>query len=168
MFTDRAVSSAFDRQWQWFLCNEPFGYWQDGAPAGRPSLVSRLVTAAYWQRQCALFFPAAAGAAPFDARNATEATVNAHTGGWQAADAERLLYANGQFDPWREAGVSSDFRPGGPLLSSAQTPVLLIPGGYHCSDLLARNGVVNAGVRRVVDAEVAQIKTWVQQFPKSY
>ena len=38
-------------------CNEPFGYWQDGAPEDRPTIVSRLVTADYWIRQCGLYFP---------------------------------------------------------------------------------------------------------------
>lgn len=29
LFTDRTVGNAIDRQWQWFLCNEPFGWWQE-------------------------------------------------------------------------------------------------------------------------------------------
>lgn len=48
LYTDHTLSNTADRQWVWFLCNEPFGWWQDGAPTSRPSLVSRLVTAEYW------------------------------------------------------------------------------------------------------------------------
>lgn len=29
LFTDRTVGNAIDRQWQWMLCNEPFGWWQE-------------------------------------------------------------------------------------------------------------------------------------------
>ncbi|KFY11940.1 hypothetical protein V492_04182, partial [Pseudogymnoascus sp. VKM F-4246] len=28
LFTDHTVDNAIDRQWQWMLCNEPFGWWQ--------------------------------------------------------------------------------------------------------------------------------------------
>ena len=54
IFTDTTLSNTADRQWVWMLCNEPFGYWQDGAPEGRPTLVSRLVNEKYWIRQCPL------------------------------------------------------------------------------------------------------------------
>ena len=36
IFTDTSLSNTADRQWTWLLCNEPFGFWQDGAPAGTP------------------------------------------------------------------------------------------------------------------------------------
>jgi hypothetical protein len=42
----------------------------------------------------------------------------------------------------------------------------VIPGGFHCSDLILRNAAVNAGVQKVVDNEVAQIKAWVKEYPK--
>lgn len=60
--------------------------------------------------------------------------------------------------------MSSDFRPDGPLVSTAEAPVQVIPGGFHCSDLIIENGVYNAGVQQVIDNEVAQIKTWVEDF----
>lgn len=69
-----------------------------------------------------------------------------------------------QFDPWRESGVSSNFRPGGPLESRPSAPLNIIPGGFHCSDLLVKNGAVNEGVQKVIDAEIAQIKTWVDEY----
>ena len=69
-----------------------------------------------------------------------------------------------QFDPWRTSGVSSEFRPGGPLASTAQAPLQIIPGGFHCSDLILRNGAANAGVQNVINNEIAQIKTWVSEY----
>jgi hypothetical protein len=165
--TDPAVI-AIDRQWNWMLCNEPFDYWQDGAPRGTPTIVSRLVNAAYWQRQCALFFPTVNGytygSAISPDNNVHQA--NKHTGGWRLEDTTRLIWTNGQFDPWRDSGVSSDFRPGGPLPSTPQHPLQIIPGGFHCSDLRLKNGVFNAGVQQVIDNEVAQIVAWVAEYPK--
>ena len=73
---------------------------------------------------------------------------------------------NSQFDPWRESGVSSSVRPGGPLRSTHSAPVQVIPGGFHCSDLQLKNGAVNKGVQKVIDREVAQIKTWVKEYYK--
>jgi hypothetical protein len=29
IFTDVSVNNTVDRQWQWFLCNEPLFYWQE-------------------------------------------------------------------------------------------------------------------------------------------
>lgn len=169
MYTDVSLSNTVDRQWEWMLCNEPFGYWQDGAPANRSSIVSRYVDAAYWIRQCPLYFPTGPDGQTFGiAKGKTEAEENAYTGGWNILNSTRLIYANGGYDPWREAGVSSDLRPGGPAVSTTQVPINVIPGGFHTSDLVTENGVVNAGAKAVIDAEVAQIAAWVAEYPKRY
>ena len=166
-FTDTSLSNVIDRQWNWMLCNEPFGYWQDGAPRDRPSIVSRLVTPEYWIRQCANFFPTGTQGQTYGInKGRTEAGLNAYDAGWANRSSTRLIYANGGFDPWREASVSSELRPGGPLESTAAVPVNIVPGGFHTSDLLTRNGVANAGCQSVIDAEIAQLAAWVAEFPK--
>jgi len=165
MYTDHTLSNGFDRQWQWFLCNEPFGYWQDGAPKNTNSLVSRFVTGDYWENQCQLFFPEQDGYTFGYAKGKREADVNAFTKGWSNTNTTRLLWVNGEFDPWRSSGVSSIFRPGGPLQSTEQAPVDIVPGGYHCSDLLMKNGQVNAGVAAVQQKEIDQIVAWVNEWP---
>ena len=76
----------------------------------------------------------------------------------------RLVYTNGGFDPWRESGVSSTQRPGGPLNSTDQIPVNVVPGGFHTSDMLTANGQANAGCQAVINAEVAQIVEWAKQY----
>ena len=142
-----------------------FKYWQDGAPAGVPTLVSRLIDEAYWERQCALFFPPEDGFTYGIGEGRDVDEVNEATGGWTRVDnTTRLLWVNGEFDPWRDATVSSVFRPGGPLESTTRAPVYVIPGGIHCSDLIAANGMVNAGVQKVINEEVAVIKGWVESF----
>lgn len=167
LFSDTTLSNTIDRQWNWMLCNEPFGYWQDGAPSNRSSLVSRLVTPEYWIRQCKNFFPDGPNGQTYGiALGRTEEDVNDYTGGWYDRNSTRLIYANGGFDPWRESGVSAELRPGGPLVSTPAVPVNIVPGGFHTSDLITRNGVANAGCKAVIDKEVAQLVTWVGQWPK--
>ena len=168
LYTDITVSNPFNRQWYFFLCNEPFAYWQDGAPSDVPTIVSRRVTAAYWQRQCGLFFPTetdSSGTYSYgSAEGRTVSTVNKVTEGWDDTSTTRLMWVNGEFDPWRTSGVSSQFRPGGPLKSTSSAPVFLIPKGIHCSDLIIRNSVANAGVAAVVNQEIKQMQTWVSEF----
>lgn len=168
IFTDRSVANTIDRQWQWLLCNEPFDYWQNGAPRSRPTIVSRLLNATYWQRQCALFFPTVNGYT-YGSNTSPDNNVhqvNKHTKGWMLENTKRLIWTNGEFDPWRTAGMSSQFRPGGPFPGSSTAPVLIIPGGFHCTDLVLKNGQVNAGVQQVIDNEVKQIVDWVAEYPK--
>lgn len=164
IFTDLSVSNSVDRQWNWFLCNEPFAYWQDGAPSNVSSIVSRLIDPAYWQRQCGLFFPPEGDFTYGSNRGRTVDDVNAWTSGWDIDNSTRLTWTNGEFDPWRSSGVSSESRPGGPKKSTEQAPVNVIPDGVHCYDMLAENGEANAGVQAVIDAETAQIKAWVEEF----
>lgn len=160
-----AGASFTDRQWVWMTCNEPFAYWQTGAPLDQPTIVSRLLDAKYFQRQCGLFFPEVNGFTYGSAnKGTTPHALNHRTKGWKLTDTTRLTWTNGEFDPWRTSGVSSQFRPGGPLASTEQHPVNIIPGGFHCSDLILENGVVNAGVQQVIDTEVAQIVAWVKEF----
>ncbi|CAG8956180.1 hypothetical protein HYFRA_00012097 [Hymenoscyphus fraxineus] len=166
-YTNRAVDNIWNLQWNWMLCNEPFGYWQDGAPRGKPTIVSRLVTAEYWQGQCPLMFPETNGFT----YGSVDPDVNAHkvnkfTQGWRLEKTERLIWTNGQFDPWKTSGMSAEERPGGALAATDKAPLNVIPGGFHCSDLRLTNARANAGVQAVVDRQVAQIVEWVAEFPK--
>lgn len=163
IYTDLTVDNPWDRQWEWILCNEPLAYWQDGAAYGTPSLVSSLVSAEYWQRQCGLYFtpPGTFGSEV----GKSVATTNAYTKGWDIeGTTTRLIFTNGQYDPWKDSTVSSDFKPGGPYNGTDDAPVLVIPGGIHCSDMIAKNGAVNAGAQEVIDTEIAVITGWVEEY----
>ncbi|KAL8296593.1 hypothetical protein RB597_005939 [Gaeumannomyces tritici] len=139
-----------------------FGWWQNGAPKDRPSIVSRLVNNKYWMDQCELWFP---GGAYGYALGRTEADLNAWTGGWSDLNIPRLMYANGQYDTWREVTVSSSVRPGGPMQSKPNgTQVRVLPGGVHCSDLYGPNWAANEGARKIADEQVAQMAEWVGEF----
>ena len=60
--------------------------------------------------------------------------------------------------------MSSTSRPGGPLTSTPEHPIQIIPGGFHCTDLNLDNGVANEGAQQVIDNEVAQIVKWVAEW----
>ncbi|KAI0383468.1 peptidase S28 [Hypomontagnella monticulosa] len=161
IYHDLTPGNAGNRQWNWMLCNEPFEYWQDGAPRGRPTLVSRLVTIDYWRSQCPLWFPEpnygiAQGKSAHD--------VNKYTGGWSETNVTRLMMANGQWDPWRDSTLSSIFRPGGPKESTPEFPIRVLEEGTHCSDLYGPNWAVNPGAKKVADDQVANMAVWVQEF----
>lgn len=162
-YHDIGVDNGVDRQWEWILCNEPLAFWQDGAPRGTGGIVSSLVSADYWQRQCALYFPEP-GTFGSEVGKTVSAT-NKYTSGWDmAGNTTRLVFTNGQYDPWKDATVSSDFRPGGPFNGTDDAPVLMIPDGIHCSDMIAKNGAVNAGVQEVIDKEIEIIAGWVEEY----
>lgn len=95
IFADWSSENAADRPWYWMLCNEPFKYWQTGSPGDRPTMVSRLVTAQYWYRQCDLYFPPQGNATYAAARGSTVDMLNGRTGGWLFTESERLLWVNG-------------------------------------------------------------------------
>ncbi len=132
-YTDLTVDNKLNRQWLWLLCNEPFGFWQDGAPKDKPTLVSRLVNLGYARDQCALTFGKEFSV---EAHLKSVAGVNAWTGGWSVTNTTRLMYVNGQYDPWRDSTVSSINRPGGPLQSTSEVPVYVVPGRLPLLGLL--------------------------------
>lgn len=112
-----------------------------------------------------LFFPPGPNGETFGINTgATEAQVNTYTGGWNMDNTTRLLFVNGDFDPWREASVSSDIRPGGPMESTAQVPIDIVPGGFHVSDMVTENGAVNEGVQQVIDEVMQQLVEWVGEW----
>lgn len=133
-----------------------------------PRLVSRFITLAYYTRKCSFLFSPGDGTnatAPYGiAAGKTAADVNAYTGGWFNVNTTRLVWTNSQFDMWRDATVSADTRPGGPLVSTPEAPVNVIPGGNHGNDMLTRWGQENPAVKAVQDAEIAVISQWVDEF----
>lgn len=71
---------------------------------------------------------------------------------------------NSEFDPWRSASVSSEFRPDGPLQSTPDAPVFVLPKGIHCNDLNARNAQANADLRKAHQSMITIMAKWVDDF----
>jgi len=182
LFSDISVDNTYDRQWDYFLCGG-FGWyvvpsplqrqilttrirWQNGAPLGVPTIVSRTIQNFYWTRQCGEWFPTENGHTYGLNAGATYDTANQYTGGWYGFEnSERLVFVSGTNDPWRTSQVVSPLRPGGAQPSTPAQPVLEVPGGFHTSDLVTENGVVNPGCAAVQKQAVQQIKEWVDEYP---
>lgn len=152
-----AVKETDHNAWEWMLCNEPFGWWQTGAYIGDTTLFSRRLTTTYWEKECAKKWPDATF-------NHSSNAINDKYGGWnpKTTSTTKLMLSGGTFDPWGSAGVMSEYRPGGPMVSTPEFPLFLFPEGNHCPDLYYPNP--NKELTRILDLEIAQINAWVQEF----
>jgi len=152
-YTDISVDNS-GRSWEWFVCNY-VGFLQDGAPIYWPSLVSRLIQPIYDERQCTYYFPE-----QFKTPTApnVDATNEAYHGWFMQNN--RLVFANGKRDPWREATVSAD---GTNFRSTPEQPILE-GDGFHCSDLLAQSGEVDPTIAAVQSSVLSYMKEWIAGF----
>ncbi|EAQ93053.1 hypothetical protein CHGG_01288 [Chaetomium globosum CBS 148.51] len=157
------------RTWYWFLCNEPLASWATGAPPGSPSIVSRKIDSAYWQRQCEMHFPPVDGLKYGSSNGKTPDSLNLATGGW-GRNSTRVIWTSGEFDPWRATGMSSEVRPGGPLESSDNVAVFVIKNAEHSDDAFTPRALANLGIKvnpdvvRVQEQSIELIKKWVSQY----
>lgn len=146
--------------------NRSFEWWQTWAPEATTGLIPKLYDREYSRRQCALYFPPVGDHTYGLARGRTVEQVNAKTGGWDHVNTTRLMWVNGELDPWRPATVSAELRPGGPLASNDEAPVFLLPKAAHCNDAIVKNGEANPEVGKMMQQEVAYVKRWVDEFYK--
>ena len=141
-----------------------FEYWQAYGPNG---MVPRLFDYKYYRRQCPLYFPETNGHTFGINKGLSADNVVKRTGGWDnAGNSTRLMWVNGEFDPWRSASVVSDYRPQGKLTSSDAVPSFLLPKAAHCNDMIIKNAEVNPAVGAIVQQEIAKMKQWVDDFYK--
>jgi len=155
-WTDTSINNS-GRSWFWIVCNE-VGYLQEGAPAGHPSIATRLVQPDYDLRQCQQMFPAAFPTKPTVQINRTNNVFK----GWNVR-LNRLFFANGMRDPWKDATVSAEqhFVP-----STPEQPIA-VGDGFHCSDLGAASGVVDSTIGAVQTQALAVMKNWLATWQPS-
>ncbi|KAH7925529.1 hypothetical protein BV22DRAFT_1104894 [Leucogyrophana mollusca] len=153
-YTDVSVNNAW-RSWFWMMCNE-VGWYQGGPPLGQPAIVSRIIQPSYFQardpRQCVNMFPQRFQTSGTPDVQAT----NRKYGGWNIK-VDRVFFANGLRDHWRDATLSAD---GLHKVSVASQPIYE-GDGFHASDMDAKNGVVDASVLRVQQAGLRFMKGWL-------
>ncbi|KAK4201380.1 putative serine protease [Triangularia verruculosa] len=166
LFTDLEVENWGNRQWWWLLCNEPFEWWQDTLPFPYPKIVSKRVTSKYDKAMCTRFFPNTT----FNlAEGKTAKDVNFRLGGWDSTiNVTRTMHTNGEHDPWRDATLSSKFRPGGPVTKVEEDglQVRLVKGGTHCSDLYGGNWELNDELEKLVEDVVGNMTRWIGNYYK--
>ncbi|KAF9881706.1 hypothetical protein CkaCkLH20_00852 [Colletotrichum karsti] len=151
-----------DRSWQWQLCNEPFGWWQVGPPkSDGTNIVSSHIRPAHEARQCDKFFPEVKGFKPAMTEGFTADMFNDWTdGGWNATY-DNVMFVDGEFDPWKSATMSSDYRPGGPSKSTDKTPRMVVKGGTHVPDFDISEDKDHASVtKRQLEIMGKWLKNW--------
>ncbi|KAG7443164.1 uncharacterized protein BT62DRAFT_935498 [Guyanagaster necrorhizus] len=153
-YTNTSIDNA-ERSWFWIVCNQ-VGFLQEGPPLGVPAIVTRLVQPPYDLRQCSYMFPEAFPTSP---TTIDVAKTNEAYEGWNVRT-NRLFFANGIRDPWRDATVSAQTVN---VPSTASQPIAL-GDGFHCSDLLTPNGVVDPTVAAVQNQALGTMHTWLQEW----
>ncbi|KAI0368439.1 peptidase S28 [Pilatotrama ljubarskyi] len=158
-WTSTEVNNS-DRSWEWLTCTE-FGFWFDGAPKDRRTLVSRTITPAYSERQCVTRFAEAFNqSAPVSFLNALG--VNMKYGGWNTTT-ERLIFVNGQRDPWREATVAAD----GVSNQGTDLQPHLLGDGFHCSDMIMADGQVSPAIGAAQEKAIEYLRKWLADWKPS-
>ncbi|KAG0694878.1 peptidase S28 [Suillus ampliporus] len=155
-WTNTTVNNS-NRSWFWMVCNQ-VGWYQVGPPEGQSAIVSRILQPVYSERQCVNMFPEAFASPPEPTTDETNTLYD----GWNV-DTPRLFFANGLRDPWREATVSAD---GLDKPSTTSTPIYE-GDGFHCTDLVIENGIVDATVAAVQIAGLSYMKEWLAEWKPS-
>ncbi|KAJ3878386.1 peptidase S28 [Lentinula edodes] len=157
-FTNTTIDNPY-RSWNWILCNE-LSFSQSSPPPGDPALVSRVVQPEYDIRQCYYWYsdvfnttnppPMADGAA---------ALSDQRYGGWNVS-LDRLFFANGKRDPWREGTVSAD----GLGIPSTVLQPIFVSDGFHASDLIVDFGEADPSVGAVQQHALEIFSTWLSDW----
>lgn len=63
-------------------------------------------------------------------------------------------------DPWREATVAAD----GVASAGSDVQPRLLGDGFHCSDLLIREGAVSTKIKGVQDQAVQYMAQWIGEW----
>ncbi|KAJ7589143.1 serine carboxypeptidase S28-domain-containing protein [Mycena floridula] len=146
-----------NRSWTWIVCNE-LGSSLVGPPLGEIAVVSRLVT---WQdnmRGCVTTFPEAFSTFPIP----DVAAFNTKYQGWNVT-LDRLFFANGKRDPWKEMTVSAVLSP---AVSTDRQPIGL-SNGFHASDLVMQLAAPDPTIVAVQDSFIQYVETWLTEWPSA-
>ncbi|XP_021116435.1 thymus-specific serine protease isoform X2 [Heterocephalus glaber] len=139
-------SGVGDRQWLYQTCTE-FGFYVTCEDPGCP--FSQLPALASHLELCEQVFGLSASSV---AR--AVAQTNAYYGA-QAPGASRVLFVNGDTDPWQVLSVT---RPTGPSEAA-----LLIPGASHCADMAPERPSDPASLRQGRRSILRQLQAWLGQ-----
>ncbi|KAI2628443.1 peptidase S28 [Xylaria nigripes] len=162
--TPNEIADVYNRAWMWFLCNEPFGWWQVGPPqSDGNNIISSALRPEHRQRQCQLIFPETGGFVVGSERGLTAELLNKWTNGWDASY-QRVLFVNGQFDPWRSATIASDTRPNGPIANSETIPSLIVGNGVHVPEFMIDDN--NPDTAPVIKEAVEIMGGWLKEWVK--
>ncbi|KAH9853292.1 peptidase S28 [Lenzites betulinus] len=155
----------FERSWTWLQCTV-FGFSFDGALEGQPSLVSRTLNrsyneASFHSHRCKEMFPEAFNTSgPVTFLNALD--VNMKYDGWNTTT-ERLIFVNGERDPWRAATVAVE----GAVNNGSDLQPHLIADGFHTSDMVVSEGFFSPRLGEVQVQALSYLQKWLSEWQPS-
>ncbi|KAG1723677.1 peptidase S28 [Suillus lakei] len=155
-WTNITVNNS-NRSWFWMVCNQ-IGFYQVGPPEGQPAIVSRIVQSSFIERQCVTMFPQVFASPP----ETPTAETNAMYAGWNM-NVPRLFFANGLRDPWRGGTVSAD----GLNKPNTTSMPIYMSDGFHTSDMVTDNGVLDPTIAVVQEAGLRYMKEWLAEWKPS-
>ncbi len=137
--------------------------WQTGPSlSDGTNIVSAFNTVSHWTRQCPLKFPRTNGLASGMEDGFTAEYLDTYTAGGTAASSA-CSSSTASSTRGRSATVSSDHRPGGPLASTAATPVFVLENGVHCPEMVVGDTAESADV---YDAIFDVMGRWLDEWPR--
>ncbi|KDQ18128.1 hypothetical protein BOTBODRAFT_104912 [Botryobasidium botryosum FD-172 SS1] len=164
-WTEAAVGDS-DRLYSWLLCNY-LDLWHAGAPYPSPTLVSRLITPAYYivGCQCQVRRPELNCTPRFLCEwQAQVSTSNSHCAlnSLNRISSAPALPAAG--DPWRGVTISSDLFIDLPSTDDSEQikPVIGLSDGYHSNDIWMENAI-DPTIARVQHRALRHFKLWIKE-----
>ncbi|KAI8897208.1 peptidase S28, partial [Globomyces pollinis-pini] len=115
-----------DDMWTWQFCTE-FGYLQAGSKTERSAYSSLILPDDIQQIYCQYYFGADVVKPQTDAVNAKYKGLDVHNA------IDRILFVNGEYDPWRWLSVVDG--QDGVDKTKSKNEMILIPQSHHCNDL---------------------------------
>ncbi|KAI8072674.1 serine carboxypeptidase S28-domain-containing protein [Gongronella butleri] len=150
MYTDE---NDDNRPWMYQVCTE-YAYWQTANVPWRPTIVSRMLTPNWYQRQCPYFF----GEHTVPHRPAWRYT-NQHYDGWHIK-MNRTYFLDGEWDPWRTLSVQSKDAPAVPTDVDAKYVVL--PRAVHHWDFFVTD-TVDDSIKELHKDLVDTMRRWLKE-----
>ncbi|CAG8579397.1 13695_t:CDS:2 [Ambispora leptoticha] len=135
--------------WMWQYCNE-FGYYQTAPQPPSLRLRSILIDADYYQSRCNFLWPDIPNSPDVDRINNAYGSTNAII--------SRVIYVNGDGDPWFPLTVSSNDAN---RKSTPNTPILVVKGGAHVTDLRPPTSVDWDSLKQARSDARNYLKTWL-------
>jgi len=145
------------RLWEYQSCRE-WGYFEAGAPLGRPSLMPRIIDVAYSSKLCQQAFG-------FDENHRPNvSSINQY--GDFTLETDGLMYVDGDSDPWLWATAHSPYSPQRKRRDTQSRPTVLLEHAWHHSD---ENGlgdidVEPSRIRGIHEREIEVVKGWLENW----
>ncbi|KAI8374890.1 hypothetical protein BD560DRAFT_87350 [Blakeslea trispora] len=149
MYTDETDEN---RAWFWQICTE-YAYWQTSSPLWRPTIVSRKLNTAWYQRQCPYMF--GEHAVP---KRPIWRKINRDYEGWYTS-LDRVFWIDGEWDPWRTLSIQSEDAPDRSGWSEEARYVVL-PKSVHHWDFFTTDAVSDF-IRTTQDEVYETINQWI-------